>query len=300
MKNVLILSLLVLVLTSMSRADLVLEDGEDPNLSDTYTKGGDGCWAQSEATSPVASPTTGNWARYLYATVWDYWVSFTKKDEYVPDDLSAYKDGKVEMWLLWRAENFPSGWEFYIHGDTGNGYDSRVGFSLDGNSFGWANDTWHKISIDVNNGLFDTASGTVDGVAAEFGDPSDDMNAAQATALWSNVISWEIVVSTGWTDWQSFGIEDLRLIEGAVSLPGDANGDGVVNVGDLGILAGNYGTLEGATWEMGDFNGDGAVNVGDLGILAGNYGSSVAASVPEPTCLSLLGLSGLAMIRRKW
>jgi hypothetical protein len=82
-------------------------------------------------------------------------------------------------------------------------------------------------------------------------------------------------------------------------LPGDANNDGVVNVGDLGILAGNYGTLTGATWEMGDFNGDGAVNVGDLGILAGNYGSSAAASVPEPLSLSLLTVGGLALLRRK-
>jgi hypothetical protein len=86
---------------------------------------------------------------------------------------------------------------------------------------------------------------------------------------------------------------------GSAKLPGDANGDGVVNVGDLGILAGNYGTLTGATWEMGDFNGDGAVNVGDLGILAGNYGSTAAASVPEPATLSLLGMGILALLRRK-
>jgi hypothetical protein len=91
----------------------------------------------------------------------------------------------------------------------------------------------------------------------------------------------------------------LEISLGSAKLPGDANGDGVVNVGDLGILAGNYGTLTGATWEMGDFNGDGAVNVGDLGILAGNYGSTAAASVPEPATLSLLGMGILALLRRK-
>ena len=58
-----------------------------------------------------------------------------------------------------------------------------------------------------------------------------------------------------------------------VRIPGDANGDDVVNVGDLGILAANYGGSD-KTWEQGDFNGDGLVNVGDLGILAANYGSS--------------------------
>jgi hypothetical protein len=55
--------------------------------------------------------------------------------------------------------------------------------------------------------------------------------------------------------------------------PGDANLDGLVDVGDLGILAANYGsTLAG--WCMGDFTGDGCVDVGDLGVMAANYGSS--------------------------
>jgi hypothetical protein len=48
----------------------------------------------------------------------------------------------------------------------------------------------------------------------------------------------------------------------------------MVNVGDLGILAANYGGSD-KTWEQGDFNNDGLVNVGDLGILAANYGAGV-------------------------
>jgi hypothetical protein len=56
-----------------------------------------------------------------------------------------------------------------------------------------------------------------------------------------------------------------------VPLMGDANGDGKVDVGDLGILAANYGG-EDKTWSLGDFNKDGKVDVGDLGILAANYG----------------------------
>jgi hypothetical protein len=58
----------------------------------------------------------------------------------------------------------------------------------------------------------------------------------------------------------------------SVTAPGDANADSKVDVGDLGILAANYGMTEGATWGLGDFNGDGKVDVGDLGILAANYG----------------------------
>jgi len=63
----------------------------------------------------------------------------------------------------------------------------------------------------------------------------------------------------------------------AASVPGDANGDGKVNVVDLGILATNYGVTGTATWGMGDFNGDTNVNVVDLGILATNYGYGGAA-----------------------
>jgi hypothetical protein len=61
-------------------------------------------------------------------------------------------------------------------------------------------------------------------------------------------------------------------------IPGDANNDRLVDVGDLGILAANYGTTSGATWSQGDFNGDGLVDVGDLGILAANYGTSASGA----------------------
>jgi hypothetical protein len=57
-------------------------------------------------------------------------------------------------------------------------------------------------------------------------------------------------------------------------ISGDANGDGAVDVGDLGILAANYGGSA-KTWTLGDFNKDGLVDVGDLGILAAHYGEGV-------------------------
>jgi hypothetical protein len=60
-------------------------------------------------------------------------------------------------------------------------------------------------------------------------------------------------------------------------IPGDANDDGNVDVGDLGIIAANYGQ-SGKAWHQGDFNGDGKVDVGDLGILAAHYGVGMSNS----------------------
>jgi hypothetical protein len=69
-----------------------------------------------------------------------------------------------------------------------------------------------------------------------------------------------------------------------VALGGDANLDGAVDVGDLGILAGHWGVADGADWSQGDFTGDGAVDVGDLGILAGGWGQQLT---PPPATTAL-------------
>lgn len=96
--------------------------------------------------------------------------------------------------------------------------------------------------------------------------------------------------------------------------PGDANLDGVVDVGDLGILSTNYG-LTGKVWESGNFDGDlsGAVDVSDLAILSTNYGltngeyprggagggAPVPSPVPEPATMILLVLGSMLSIRKR-
>jgi hypothetical protein len=69
---------------------------------------------------------------------------------------------------------------------------------------------------------------------------------------------------------------DVTVVQPA-AIPGDANLDGMVDVGDLGILAANYGGSN-KNWGMGDFNHDGMVDVGDLGILAANYGQGTSST----------------------
>ena len=87
---------------------------------------------------------------------------------------------------------------------------------------------------------------------------------------------------------------DLYSYQFVCHIPGDANGDGIVDGSDVTILAGNwqYGVIGGgATREMGDFNGDGRVDGSDVTILAGNwqYGvTATTASIPEPSTLIIL------------
>ena len=96
------------------------------------------------------------------------------------------------------------------------------------------------------------------------------------------------------------------LTVGTVPIPGDANGDGLVDGADVTILAGNwqFGVDDGqtATRAMGDFNGDGLVDGSDVTILASNWQYGVETAVPEPGCVVLLLMSfvtGLALLLRK-
>ncbi|MFO0900603.1 MAG: dockerin type I domain-containing protein [Pirellulales bacterium] len=76
-------------------------------------------------------------------------------------------------------------------------------------------------------------------------------------------------------------------------IPGDANGDGKVDLSDFGILKSNFGS--GTTLAEGDFNADGKVDLSDFGILKENFGATGAAFVPEPSSLVLAGIGVLAL-----
>jgi hypothetical protein len=57
-------------------------------------------------------------------------------------------------------------------------------------------------------------------------------------------------------------------------VPGDANGDGAVNVADLGVLSTNFNRSPRGPRD-GEFTGDALVNVSDLGVLATNFNKTL-------------------------
>jgi hypothetical protein len=80
--------------------------------------------------------------------------------------------------------------------------------------------------------------------------------------------------------------------------PGDANGDGKVDINDLTIVLTNFGKT-GCVWSQGCMDGDptGTVDINDLTIVLSNFGQSAGlsagglAAVPEPSALLLIGIA---------
>ena len=90
------------------------------------------------------------------------------------------------------------------------------------------------------------------------------------------------------------------------TLPGDANGDGKVDINDLTIVLSHYGQT-GMSWGQGEFTGDGTVDINDLTIVLAHYGQSLGASgagnlsdVPEPSTLALIGGGAIGLLGLAW
>lgn len=88
-------------------------------------------------------------------------------------------------------------------------------------------------------------------------------------------------------------------------LPGDADMDGFVGLGDMNTVLGNWNqSIVG--WNNGDFDGDGFVGIADLNVVLGNWNAATPplvaaeASVPEPALSVLFGAAGaFSVIRRR-
>ncbi len=125
-------------------------------------------------------------------------------------------------------------------------------------------------------------------------------------------------IPAGWTLTSATGIDNNGDIVGvatnssgldegfllATVLPGDANGDGKVDINDLTIVLAHYGMS--GVWSGGDFNGDGKVDINDLTIVLAHYNQSlgssagVMAAVPEPASLLLAFAGALGLLVYAW
>jgi hypothetical protein len=178
--------------------------------------------------------------------------------------------------------------------------------------------------LDVNrDGLvsrFDAK--TVDGFSGkDYRNLDDQLGAVITDAQGTRLISLvdAELDDTGDISRADFNLIKDNLVSGSKLTSGDANFDGIVNVGDLGILSTHFGENT-SRWGLGDFNGDGIVNVGDLGLLSTDFGTNLntgapalpigieqaaamvgldLASVPEPSCLGVAGIAAAALAGRR-
>ncbi|MEM8781435.1 MAG: PEP-CTERM sorting domain-containing protein [Planctomycetota bacterium] len=96
----------------------------------------------------------------------------------------------------------------------------------------------------------------------------------------------------------------LGTLLGTASLPGDYNGSGQVEQGDLNLVLNNWGTPRG-DWENADGFATLNVDQEELNGVLNNWGDTAASpsfqgsSVPEPAALGLLGLTALGCTRRR-
>ena len=79
-------------------------------------------------------------------------------------------------------------------------------------------------------------------------------------------------------------VENAEITE-STQLKGDVNGDGIVNIQDLVLVAGKLGQTG---TDSADINGDGQINIQDLVLVAGALGTTAAAPSLHPQALEML------------
>jgi PEP-CTERM motif len=131
--------------------------------------------------------------------------------------------------------------------------------------------------------IFNTENGVIDG---------SEVGVYAQNAINAVNISTDAVVTT---------FTNISISSLSPPLLGDLDGDGFVGIADLNIVLGNWNQNVPPADPAADPSGDGFVGIDDLNTVLGNWNAGTppaSAAVPEPTTLALLGLGGVAMLRR--
>ena len=105
------------------------------------------------------------------------------------------------------------------------------------------------------------------------------------------------VSGAGWNTQDLYTTGELRI-----ELTGDLNTDGFVGIEDLDIILANWNAVTHAyDYASGDVSGDGVIDATDLQQVIDNWGNGTTpgGNVPEPGSLAVIGLGGLAWLRRR-
>jgi hypothetical protein len=202
-------------------------------------------------------------------------------------------------------------------GDELNDLNSTNLTLADGAIFEWTYGAGADNYVDVNGEVVLAGGLTiqlVDGGGSSAGADVALFRALDATIVDISQVTVLPPAGLGWT-WDddgsgnpmlSFGGEFLileGLITSGAAVPGDTNGDGIVNDADLANLEAQFGGAPGA--ESADFDGDGDVDAHDFAVMRGNWGFGVgpaplpAGATPEPATMTVLALGGLLVLRRR-
>ena len=188
-------------------------------------------------------------------------TSFVRSVAFSPDGntlASASGDGTVWLWDAITG----------AHKDTLTGHTDRVwsvSFSPDGSTLASASwdDTvrlWDAITGTLKNTLTGH-TGSVFSVAF-----SPDGTTLSSASRDGTVLLWELTPSTP-------------------QVEGDVNGDGMVNIQDLVLVAGRFGQTG---QNDADMNGDGVVNIQDLVLVASAFANPAAAPALHPQGFAML------------
>jgi hypothetical protein len=192
--------------------------------------------ASALADSNIANPKKHAWGENIGWTNWRDAVGTTQgAEKFTNSHMRGWIWGENVGWI-----NLGNGAAPYANtNDTNFGVNIAVGTGAM-TGYAWAENLgWINFGPHVGNARWDNASFRARGYA------------------WSENAGW-------------INLDDaVRLI---CSIPGDANGDGSVNISDFNILASNFGSGGNPRFRNGDANGDGTVNISDFNLLASNFG----------------------------